>query len=141
MEFEKRENITLIVVLIISAIVFGGWGINKLLNPPEKTETEYRFDFDFAPYGYPDIIIELEFEREHSVEEKEKLIGDFASLYNGYNEKAENPIHYLDAYDCERADKKLSFYIDFGNADEDALYMFLDYLNSGTSEIARVRVY
>lgn len=138
MEFEKRENITLIVVLIITVLAFGNWGIYKLLNPPEQSD--YYYALSFTPYGYPDIIMELEFERDHTAEEKEKLVDDFAGLYNEYNETAENPIHYLDAYDNEETDKKLSFYIDFGNANEDALYMFLDYLDQNTAEVKKVSV-
>lgn len=141
MDFEKRENITLIVVLIISALVFGSWGIYKLVSPQEEEETsEYYYDLGFFPYGYPDVIIELEFERDFSVEEKEKIINDFAALYDEYNEKTEYPIHYLDAYDCDDAGKKLSFYIDFGNADSAALDMFLNYLDQFTSEIKKVTV-
>lgn len=140
MEFEKRENITLIVVLIITALVFGGWGIYRLLNPPGEEQSGYYYALSFTPYGYPDVIMELEFERDQTAEEKEKLIDDFAGLYDDYNEKAEFPIHYLDAYDNEETDKKLSFYIDFGNADEDALYMFLDYLDRNTAEIKKVSV-
>lgn len=140
MEFEKRENITLIVVLIITVLVFGGWGIYKLLNPSEEEQSDYYYALSFTPYGYPDVFMELEFERDHTAEEKQKLINDFAELYNNYNEKTEYPIHYLDAYDNEETDKKLSFYIDFGNAYEDALYMFLDYLDQNTTEIKRVSV-
>lgn len=140
MEFEKRENITLIVVLIITVLVFGSWGIYKLLNPPEEEQSDYYYALSFTPYGYPDVIMELEFERDHTAEEKEKLINGFAGLYNDYNEKAKYPIHYLDAYDNEETDKKLSFYIDFGNANEDALYMFLDYLDQNTTEIKMVSV-
>ena len=139
MDFEKRENITLIVVLIISAIVFSGWGIYKLLNPPEET-SEYYYALNFFPSSYPDVIMELEFKRDYTADEKEELIDDFAELYYKYNEKTERPIHYMDAFDNEETDKKLSFYIDFVNADEDALYMFLEYLDDNTSEIKKVVV-
>lgn len=141
MEFEKRENITLIVVLIISAIVFGGWGISKLLNPPEEEQSEYYYALDFAPFGYPDVIMKVEFESGQTAEEKEKLVNDFSDLYNEYNDKAQYPIHYLDVYDDEDTDKTLTFYIDFGNADEDALYMFLEHLDQDVPEIKKVFVY
>lgn len=140
MEFKKRENITLIVVLIITALAFGSWGIYKLTNPPEEEQSDYYYALGFFPYGYPDVIMELEFERDHTVEEKEKIVDDFCYLYNEYNEKTENPIHYLAAYDNEETDKKLTFYIDFGNADEAALYMFLEYLDLYTTEIKKVSV-
>lgn len=140
MEFEKRENITLIVVLIISAIVFGGWGISKLLNPQEE-QSEYYYVLDFAPSGYPDVIMRVEFESDRTSEEKEMLVSDFVNLYNEYNEKTQYPIHYLDVCDDEDNDKTLTFYIDFGNADEGALYMFLEHLDQNTTEIQKVTVY
>lgn len=140
MEFKKRENITLIVVLIITVLAFGSWGIYKLMNPPEEEQSDYYYALSFFPHGYPDVIMELEFERDHTVEEKVKIVDDFSNLYDEYNEKTEYPIHYLAAYDNEETNKKLTFYIDFGNADEAALYMFLEYLDLYTTEIKKVSV-
>lgn len=145
MDFEKRENITLIVVLIISAVVFGTWGINKLTRPPEEQQERYARNYYYKcsvePYNWPDLIMELEFKESVSEEKKETIANDFYSLYNAYNEKAENPIHYMDVLDPEEDDKVLSIYIDFGNADIDALEMFLDYLNRTTVDLKKVAVY
>ena len=140
MDFEKRENITLIIVLIITALALGSRGIYKRLNPPEENRSNYYYDLSFSPYGYPDVSMELEFKRDYTVEEKEKIIDGFVELYNEYNEKAKNPIHYLDAYDNEETDKKLTLYIDFGNADSDAMDMFLEYLDQNTAGIKKVSV-
>ena len=141
---DREENICLIVVLALLVTVLGCWGIYKYLHMGEQNDTadsaaEYSYKVKGSPYTFPDIMLELTFDRELSAEEKQDFCSGVADkMYENFEDDEKHLIHYMDYSDTDTAGSSVELYIDFGCNDGTGLDVLMEYLDGTEAGLVKV---
>lgn len=141
---DREENICLIVVLALLVTVLGCWGIYKFLHRSEQADTtdtaaEYSYKVKGSPYTFPDIMLELTFDRELSPEEKQDFCSGVADkMFENFEDDEKHLIHYMDCSNTDTADRMIGIYVDFGCNDGTGLDVLLEYLDGTVVGLVKV---